>query len=73
MIEWGSFLLVLVASIVGGCSVVALFSLGLRLAGPETTGRTRAIGVVCFVVCGLLITLGVCLVVPAFSPFFNSL
>ncbi len=73
MIEWGNFLLVLGGSIVGGCGVVLLFSLGLRFAGPETEGRLRILGVVCFVLCGLTIAAGVCLVIPAFAPFFASL
>jgi hypothetical protein len=73
MIEWGSFLLVLVGSIVGACLVVLLFSLGLRCAGPETAGRGRAFGIVCFVLCGLIIAAGVCLVIPAFAPFFSRL
>lgn len=64
MIEWGNFLLVLIASIVSACGVVVLFSLGLRFAGPETTGRRRALGVVFFVLCGLAIAYGVYLIVP---------
>ncbi|HEY4269957.1 MAG TPA: hypothetical protein VGM94_17375 [Galbitalea sp.] len=70
MIEWGNFLLVLVGSIVGGCGVVLLFSLGLRFAGPETDGRWRILGIACFVLCALLIAAGVCLIIPAFAPFF---
>jgi hypothetical protein len=73
VIEWGNFLLVLVGSIVGGCGVVLFFSLGLRLAGPETDGRWRILGIVCFVLCGLLIAAGVCLIIPAFAPFFSRL
>jgi hypothetical protein len=66
MIEWGNFLLVLVASVVAACGVVVLFALGLRFAGPETTARTRALGVACFVMCGLLIAYGVYLIIPYF-------
>ena len=73
MIEWGSLLVVVIASLAGGCGVVFLFALGLRYAGPETDGAHRGFGVLCFVVCGLLVALGVCLVVPAFAPFFASL
>jgi hypothetical protein len=73
VIEWGSFLVVALGSLVGGCGVVLLFSLGLRFAGPETDGKRRGLGVVCFVVCGLLVALGVCLIVPAFAPFFARL
>jgi hypothetical protein len=73
MIEWGNFLIVVVAALVGGCGVVVLFALGLRFAGPETDGRLRAVGVVFFVLCGLLVALGVCLVIPALGPFFATL
>ncbi|MCU1550357.1 MAG: hypothetical protein JWR36_917 [Glaciihabitans sp.] len=64
MIEWANFLLVLVSSIVAGCGVVLLFSLGLRFAGPATTGRKRVFGVALFVLCGLLIAYGVYLIIP---------
>ena len=74
MIDWLSFLLVLAASIAGACGVVVLFALGLRFAGPETRpGPRRVVGVVFFVLCGLLIALGVALVLPQFAPFFASL
>jgi hypothetical protein len=66
VIEWGNFLVVLLASIVGGCGVVLLFALGLRFAGPETHGRNRALGIAFFVACGLLIAYGVYLVIPFF-------
>jgi hypothetical protein len=73
VIEWGNFLIVALGSLVGGCGVVLLFSLGLRFAGPETDGRRRGLGIACFVVCALLVALGVCLVVPYFAPFFARL
>jgi hypothetical protein len=73
VIQWSSFLLVALAALVGGCVVVLLFSLGLRFAGPEAEGRMRGLGVLCFVVSGLVVVLGVCLVIPFFSPFFASL
>jgi glycopeptide antibiotics resistance protein len=66
VIEWLNFALVLGASIVGGCGTVLLFSLGLRFAGSETTGRRRAIGVLFFVLCGALIAFGVYLIIPFF-------
>jgi hypothetical protein len=70
VIAWGSFLTVLIASVVGACGVVTLFSIGLRFAGPATTntGFRRALGITCFVLCGLLIAFGVYLIVPAFHP-----
>jgi hypothetical protein len=73
VIDWFSFVIVVVGSLVGGCGVVLLFALGLRFAGPETDGHLRGVGVVCFVLCGLLVAVGVCLVVPALTPFFASL
>jgi hypothetical protein len=68
MIAWGSFVLVLAVSIVAACGLVALFSLGLRLAGPETskTGIRRILGIVCFVLCGLLVAYGVWWIIPVF-------
>jgi hypothetical protein len=73
VIEWGSFLVVALGSLVGGCGVVVLFSLGLRFAGSETDGGRRGLGIACFIVCGLLAALDVCLVVPLFAPFFARL
>jgi hypothetical protein len=69
MIAWGSFLVVLVASIVAACAVVTLFSLGLRFAGPETPrhGGRRALGIACFVLCGLVIAWGIYLIIPFFN------
>lgn len=65
MIDWLAFITVLVASIVGACGVVVLFSLGLRLAGSDRAAR-RPWGVVAFVLCGLLVVYGVYLIIPAF-------
>jgi hypothetical protein len=68
VIAWGSFLEVLIASLVGACGVVMLFSLGLRFAGPGTSPSIfrRVVGIVFFVLCGLLIAFGVYLVIPFF-------
>jgi hypothetical protein len=73
MIEWGSFLVVALGSLAGGCGVVALFSLGLRFAGPDTDGSRRGLGIACFTVCALVVAVGVCLVVPYFAPYFAKL
>jgi hypothetical protein len=73
VIEWANFRVVVIAALVGGCGVVTLFALGLRFAGPETDGRLRGLGVVFFVICGLLVALGVCLVIPALGPFFATI
>ncbi|MCU1583566.1 MAG: hypothetical protein JWM49_122 [Microbacteriaceae bacterium] len=67
MVDWTAFLIVLVTSIVSGCLVVALFSLGLRLAAA--TGRwRRALSVASFAGCALAILYGVYLIIPALHP-----
>jgi hypothetical protein len=73
VIEWGSFLVVALGALAGGCGVVVLFSLGLRFAGPERVASRRGIGIACFVVCALVVAVGVCLVIPYFAPFFAKL
>jgi hypothetical protein len=65
MIDWVAFVTVLVASIVGACGVVFLFSVGLRMVGSDRAGR-RPLGVIAFVLCGLLVVYGVYLIIPAF-------
>jgi hypothetical protein len=67
MIDWLSFLVVLAASIAGGCSVVAIFALGLRIIDGPAPWR-RPVGVACFVTCGLIILYAVYLVIPLFHP-----
>jgi hypothetical protein len=64
MIDWFSFLTVLVVSIVSASVIVLLFSLGLRLVAVEG-GWRRPAGVAAFVLCGLLILFGVYLIIPA--------
>lgn len=66
MIEWTSFLIVLIVSVVGACGIVVLFSLGLRLVAAEG-GWRRPLGVASFVACGLLILYGIYLIIPGFS------
>ena len=73
MIEWGSFLVVTLGALAGGCGVVLLFSLGVRFAGPETDGSRRGLGIACFTLCALVVAVGVALVIPYFSPFFVKL
>lgn len=73
MIEWSNLLIVTLGALVGGCSVVTLFSLGLRFAGPETDGSRRGVGIACFAVCALIVAIGVCLVIPYFAGFFARL
>jgi hypothetical protein len=67
MIDWAAFLIVLVTSIVSACLVVALFSLGLRLASAIGVWR-RSLAVASFAVCGLAILFGVYLIIPALHP-----
>lgn len=66
MIEWASFLVVLIVSVVGACGIVVLFSLGLRLVAAEG-GWRRPLGVASFVACGLLILYGIYLIIPGFK------
>lgn len=62
-IDWLSFLTVAATSIVAACVIVFLFSVGLRFVASGTTWR-RPIGVLSFIVCGLLILFGVYLIIP---------
>ncbi|TXN31647.1 hypothetical protein FVP33_07940 [Lacisediminihabitans profunda] len=61
--EWGNFLIVLVASVVAACGVVALFSVGIRLVSASGPWL-RATGIASFVACGALVLYGVYLIVP---------
>ncbi|MET4780542.1 hypothetical protein [Glaciihabitans sp. UYNi722] len=63
MIDWLSFLTVLVVAIVSASVIVFLFSVGLRLVAVEG-GWHRPVGVVSFVLCALLILFGVYLIIP---------
>jgi hypothetical protein len=73
VIQWGSFLVVTLSALAGGCGTVALFSLGVRFAGPETDGSRRGIGIACFAAAALVVALGVALVIPYFAGFFATL
>jgi hypothetical protein len=64
MIDWFSFFVVFAVSIVAACSVMFLFSLGLRLVSVRHSWR-RPAGIGCFVLCGLLILYGVYLIIPS--------
>lgn len=65
MIEWDKFFVVLLVSIVAGCGLVLLFSLGLRLVAAEH-GWRKPLGIASFVACGLLIVYGIGLIIPGF-------
>jgi hypothetical protein len=64
MIDWLSFLSVLVTSVVAACVIVFLFAVGLRLVAVEG-GWRRPLGISSFTACGLLILYGVYLIIPA--------
>ncbi len=75
MIEWGSFLVVAAASLVGACVLVAIAALGIRMFeggalartdDPHTGRAARAGARALFVLCGLLVLFGVYLIVPVF-------
>ena len=74
MIEWDSFLLVAVVSLVAASAVVTVASLGMRLyenglqarTAGESSGRVSlAAARILFGVCGLMVLFGVYLIVPA--------
>jgi hypothetical protein len=66
-IDWPAFLTVTVAAIVAASLLVTLFAVGLRLSDGAAPWR-RPVAVVLFVLCGLLVAVGVWLVVPALHP-----
>ena len=63
-INWGDFLTVIISSLVAASLLVTLFSLGLRL-GDGTERWRRPVSVTMFVLCGLLVAVGIFLIVPA--------
>jgi hypothetical protein len=70
MIEWGSFALVAVVSLVAAAALVSLYATGLRLMAWSHTAsslpRTKRVGAIaCFVACGALVLFGIYLIVPA--------
>ncbi len=75
MIDWASFLIVGLASLVGASTLVATASLGISLlengtrarqANPRA-GRTALVGAwALFALCGILVIFGVYLIVPFF-------
>ncbi len=64
-INWLAFVTVVVASLVAACGVVILFSLALRLGDGEAPWR-RPVSVALYVVCGMIVLLGIYLIVPIF-------
>ena len=69
MIDWASFGLVALASLIAASALVALYASGIRLMAWSHSGslmRTKRIGaIVCFIACGALVLFGIYLIVPA--------
>lgn len=63
MIDWMGFITVFVASLVSACSVVALFSLALRLGDGGAAWR-RPASIALFTICGIVVVIGIVLIVP---------
>lgn len=75
MIEWGSFVIVAVVSLIAAGTVVTIASVGMRLyenalqariTGESSGNVSVAAARILFGVCGLLVFFGVYLIVPAF-------
>jgi hypothetical protein len=64
-IDWSAFLTVVVGSLVAACLLVTLFSLGLRL-NDGTEAWRRPVSVAVFVVCAVVVVIGIYLIVPIF-------
>jgi hypothetical protein len=69
IIAWGSFVEVVVASLVAACLLVALFSLALRINDSALTWR-RLSAVALFTLCAAVVAFGIFLIVPAFHANF---
>ena len=63
-INWGDFVVVVVASLLSACLLVTLFSLALRV-GDGTARWRRPVAVSLFVLCALFVAFGIFLIVPA--------
>lgn len=67
MIDWGAFVVVALASLVGAGLLVSLYAFGLRLLAAESRPAVATVGAyACFVFCGLVVLYGIYLVIPAF-------
>jgi len=65
-IDWFSFVLVVVASLVSACGVVVLFSLALRWGDGGAAWR-RPVSIALYAVCALIVLGGIYLIVPFFG------
>jgi hypothetical protein len=66
-IDWMAFLTVVVGSLVAACLLVTLFSVGLRL-NDGTAAWRRPVSVVVFVLCAVVVAIGIYLIVPFLHP-----
>ena len=64
-VDWAAFVVVLAAALISACSVVTLYSVGLRLVEAER-GWRHTLGITCFVASAAVILFGVYLVIPLF-------
>jgi hypothetical protein len=64
-IDWLAFVTVVAVALVGACSIVALFSLGLRVGDSEVPAR-RVAAVALYVLCAAIALFGIWLIVPFF-------
>ena len=64
MIRWDFFIVVIVSSLVAAGLLVTLFSLALRFGDGASPARRR-VSIVMYVLCGLLVAVGLILIVPA--------
>jgi hypothetical protein len=63
MIDWFSFVTVLVVSLGSACAIVALFSLGLRVGDGPALWR-RPVAVLLYALCAVGVVAGIVLIVP---------
>ncbi|WP_026554866.1 hypothetical protein [Arthrobacter sp. 35W] len=72
MINWASFGIVALATLIGAVTVVGMYSLGVRLwavsadAGTSAHRTARSGAIACFAVCGAAVLYGIYLIVPFF-------
>jgi hypothetical protein len=64
-IDWLAFVTVVAVALVGACSIVGLFSLGLRVGDSEVPAR-RVAAVALYVLCAAIALFGIWLIVPFF-------
>jgi hypothetical protein len=70
-IQWTSFAIVVSVSLVSACLLVALFSTALRL-GDGTAGWRRPVAIAIYVVCVLIVLVGLVIIIPPLRTVFLS-